>query len=201
MITIYHARRARSARIIWLLEELAVPYELEPIEFKMEVLRSPEYLQLHPLGLVPVVRLDGQLMIESGAILEFLLEKYGQGRLAPAPAAAERMQYLQWFHYGEASLAAHVSQITRMRFGPEEKRDDGVLANARENLAESLPVIERALAGREHICGAEFSAADIMVSYGLVMARILRELPADLPNIAAYLERLKQRPAYARAWA
>ena len=202
MIKIYHARRARSARVIWLLEELGVSYELEPLEFKLEVLRSPEYRQKHPLGLVPVVEVDGQRIIESGAILEFLLEKHGAGRLAPPPATAERAEYLQWFHFGEASLAAHVSDITRQRFGAGSANPSAdILAQARERMTDSLRLVEHTLNGREYICGAAFSAADIMVSYGIVMARILRELPAELPNVTAYLERLKGRPAYARAWA
>jgi len=202
MIKIHHARRARSARVIWLLEELGVPYAIEPLEFKLEVLRSPEYRQLHPLGLVPVVEVDGKRIFESGAILEFLLEKHGAGRLAPPPATPERAEYLQWFHFGEASLAAHVSDITRQRFGSGAAGPSAdILAQARGRVTESLKVVERTLDGREFICGDTFSAADIMVSYGIVMARILRELPAELPNISAYLERLKTRPAYARAWA
>lgn len=205
MIKIYHARRARSARVIWLLEELGVPYELETIEFTAEVLQSPTYLKLHPLGRIPVVQDGPVTLFESGAILEYLLEKYGEGRLAPAPATPERAEYLQWFHFGEASLATHVSEIVRQRFGrPSEApapTNDAILALGRERLARALAVVDRTLNGRAYICGPSFTAADIMVSYGITMARIVRELPAELEAVAAYLERLKQRPAYARAWA
>lgn len=201
MITIYHAKRSRSARVIWLLEELGdVPYTLSEVSFTPEAMRSPEHLARHPLGLLPVVEDGAERIFESGAIVEYLLEKYGRGRLAPPPSAAGRGEYLQWFHFGEASLAVYVSQIVRQRFGKPQVKGPDVLAAAQAQFAESAAVVDRALAGREYICG-EFSAADIMLSYGFVMARITRELPAELANVAAYLERLKQRPAYAKAWA
>jgi glutathione S-transferase len=202
MIKIHHSRRTRSARVIWLLEELGVPYVLEPVEFKPDVLRSPEHLALHPLGQLPVVEIDGIRMIESGAIVEFLLERYGGGRLEPPRGAPERAPYLQWFHFGEASLAVHVTYIVRNRFGkPEAERLPAVVEEARGHVGRGLAVVERALEGREHVAGDAFTAADIMVAYGIVMAKIIGELPKDLPNVAAYLARLKDRPAYGAAWA
>jgi glutathione S-transferase len=200
MIKIYHSRRARSARVVWLLEELGVPYELEQVDFKPATLKSPEYLKLHPLGQIPVMQEDGVTIFESGAIVEYLLEKYGQGRLAPLPGTPQRAEYLQWFHYGEASLARYMSDIVRLRFREQVQEGDPTLAKARERFAETLAVVDRALAGREFICGPDFSAADIMIAYGIVMARIVRELPAEFANLGAYLERLKPRPAYERAW-
>ena len=201
MIKIYHAKRARSARVIWLLEELGVPYELSVLEFKAEVLKSPEHLARHPLGQLPVVEVDGVRFIESGAHVQFLLEQHGQGRLEPQPGGAARALYLQWFHFGEASLAVHVSGIVRQRFGrPPEELVPAALEESRRSLSAAAEVVERALEGKRFICGEEFSAADIMVSYGLIMARIVRELPERFSNIAAYLERLKERPSYAKAW-
>lgn len=203
MITIHHARRARSARVIWLLEELGVPYQLHTLEFKQEALQSPEHMRLHPLGLVPVIQ-DGDItMYESGAILEWVLENYANGRLAPAAGSgAARAEYLQWFHFGEASIAVYVSEIVRNRFGfPEAERSDDVVVYARRRLRKALDVVEGVVAQREWMLGAEFSAADIMVAYGIVMARITAELPKELTAIAGYLERLKKRPAYAKAWA
>jgi glutathione S-transferase len=201
MIKIHHARRARSVRVIWLLEELGVAYEIEPLEFKREKLQSPDYLKLHPLGQVPVVQ-DGDLTIfESGAIVEYLLEKYGEGRLAPAPGTRQRGQYLQWFHFGEAGLARHVSEIVRHRFGNESERIPEIVTASRERLRETLAVVERALEGQSYVLGAHLTAADIMIAYGIVIAKIIGELPADLPNITAYVGRLKERTAYQRAWA
>jgi glutathione S-transferase len=199
MIKIYHSRRARSARVIWLLEELAVPYEIAQVEFTPAVLKGPEHLKLHPLGHVPVIQ-DGALtMFESGAILEYLLESYGEGRLAPALKSPERALYLQWFHYGEASLARYMSDIVRYRFR-ETDTPDFVLNRARERFHNAVAAVDRALQNQEYIAGPSFSAADIMIAYGLVMARIIREVPAEFTNVAAYMERLKQRPAYDKAW-
>jgi glutathione S-transferase len=201
MVKIYHSRRARSARVIWLLEELGVPYELELLEFKPEALQSPEYLKVQPLGQVPAIRDGAVSMFESGAIVQYLLEKHGETRLAPAPGTPQRAEYLQWFHFGEASLANYVSMIVRERFGKADAGpNEALLTEARKRLKASVAVIDRALEGRAFICGANFTAADIMVSYGIVMARIIRELPAEFANVAGYLERLKQRPGYDKAW-
>jgi glutathione S-transferase len=202
MLKIHHARRARSARIIWLLEELAVPYELVPLEFKPEILKSPEYKALHPLGQVPVIQIDGITMFESGAILEYLLEKYGEGRLAPALGSQDRPLYLQWFHYGEASLARHMGDIVRHRFAlPELERNLAFLDEARRRFRDALAVVDRALEGRKYMLGDPFTAADIMIAYAIVMGRITKELPAEFANVGSYLARLQDRPAYERAWA
>jgi glutathione S-transferase len=171
------------------------------MEFKPEVLKSPEHLARHPLGQLPVVEVDGVRFFESGAHLQFLLERYGQGRLEPSPGSAERALYLQWFHYGEASLAVYLSQIVRQRFGrPPEQLVPAALEEFRRTFVNAGEVVERELASKPYICGDDFTAADIMVAYGLIMARIIRELPDTWTNIAAYLERLKQRPSYAKAW-
>jgi glutathione S-transferase len=200
MIKLYHSKRARSARVIWLLEELSVPYELAKVEFTPEALKSPAHLKLHPLGHVPVIQ-DGELtMFESGAIVDYLLEKHGKGRLEPAQGSVERGLYLQWFHYGEATLARYMSDIVRYRFR-ETDTPELIVDRARQRFIKSVAVVDRALEGRAYISGDSFSAADIMIAYGLVVARIIRELPTDFANVAAYMERLKERPAYDKAWA
>jgi glutathione S-transferase len=187
--------------VIWLLEELGVPYELHRLDFTPDALQAPEHLQLHPLGQVPVVEVEGQTMIESGAILEYLLERYGQGQLAPPTGSMARAEYLQWFHYGEASLARYVSDVVRTRFGmPESVRCAEYTPYARERYILALAPVDKVLNSREYIVGSDFTAADIMVSYGIIMGKITGELPKDLLNVAAYMERLKQRPAYLKAW-
>jgi glutathione S-transferase len=202
MIKVHHARRARSARVIWALEELGVQYEIHPMEFSNTVLQSAEYKKLHPLGQVPVIEDRGLVMFESGAILEYILEEHGEGRLAPAPRTAQRPVYLQWFHFGEGEIARHVSEIVRNRFGkPPEGRLDAVIEESRQRLRASLAVIDSALSGKPFIVGEDFTAADIMVSYGITMSKIIGEYPKEFANVTAYLERLKGRPAYARAWA
>ncbi len=212
MIKVHHARRARSVRVLWLLEELGQPYEVRQVEFKAEALQSPEYLAVHPLGQLPAIEDGDVTMFESGAIVEYLLEQYGQGKLAPAPRSRERAEYLQWFHFGEASLARYVSDVVRSRFGRivapgvreeagDAERSAAVLRYARERIAAPLALVDRTLRDRSFICGSDFSAADIMVSYGIVMAKIIGELAPEYTHLAAYIERLKARPAYAKAWA
>lgn len=202
MITVHHSRRARSVRVIWLLEELGIPYQVQPLEFSYDARHTPAYLAMHPLGQVPVIQ-DGELtLFESGAIVEYILERYGEGRLAPAIGSPARPKYLQWFHYGEASLARCISDIVRNRFGePEAERVPAALGPIRRRTHDALAVVERALQGREYILGTEFSAADIMVSYGITMLKVIGEFPNDVPEAAGYLGRLKQRPGYQRAWA
>jgi glutathione S-transferase len=201
MVKIYHSRRARSVRVIWLLEELGVPYEIETLAFKRETLKSAEYLKLHPLGQIPVIRDEKVTMFESGAIVQYLLETYGEGRLAPPPGAPQRAEYLQWFHFGEAGPARLVAEIVRHRFEhPDHERIPEIIPQSRRRLGETLAVVERALEGRSYILGADFTAADIMIAYGVVIAKIIRELPANLPNLTGYIGRLKERTAYQRAW-
>jgi glutathione S-transferase len=145
---------------------------------------------------------DGDLkLIESGAIVQYFLEKHGQGRLEPAVGSPDRGPYLQWFHFGEATLARFTGEIVRHRFGlPESIRVPTVVDATRPRLREALALVDGALEGREFILGGAFSAADIMVSYGIIMAKIAGELPPELTNLATYIGRLKERPGYKKAW-
>jgi len=203
MLTVHHAQAGRSVRVIWLCEELGLEYEVRTVEFKPEVLQSPTYLALHPLGQIPVLRDGGITVYESGAILEYLLEQYGAGRLAPDRSAKrQRAEYLQWFHFGEATLARRSSIITRNRFRmPKTDRVPEVLPQARRDYVAALELVETTLAARPFICGDVFTAADIMVSYGITVGKLVGELPRDLPHVHGYLARLKERSGYRCAWA
>jgi glutathione S-transferase len=200
MIKLYHCPRTRSVRIYWLLEELGVPYELVPIDFTPESLKSPEYLKVNPLGKVPSIQ-DGELtMFESGAILEYILEKYGKGRLAPAPGTPARGPFLQWVHFAEATALPPLTEIAQHTlFKPEAERIPAVVTDARKRAAVILAVLEQTLAGKPYLLGAEFSAADIMMAYGLLLMKWFGVLSSAYPNVVAYLERLEQRPALQKA--
>lgn len=202
MIKIVHAKRTRSARVIWLLEELGVPYTLVTVEFSPEHLKSPEHQSMHPLGQLPVVFDDETKLLESGAIVQYFLEKHGQGRLEPAVGSKDRGSYLTWFHFGEASLASQVSLIVKHRFNlPESERVPAVVEATRPHLLKALRAVDNVLGQHPFIVGDDFTAADIMVSYGIIMAKIVGELPPELGNLTAYISRLKERPAYKKAWA
>jgi glutathione S-transferase len=201
MITLYHAPASRSARVRFLLEELGLPYRLETLSFTDGSLQRPAYLAKNPLGRVPTLEDDGVVLFESGAILEHLLERHGAGRLAPAPGSPERPAFLQWLHWSEATLMPPLGEIVAHSFlRPEAERVPAVVADARRRLRRCLAVVEKELAGREAILPSGFCAADIMLSYGLQLAKLLGLLDEDLPHTRAYLERLATRPAFQKAW-
>jgi glutathione S-transferase len=197
MITLYHAPFSRSLRVRWLLEELGLEYRLETRSFPE--LKRPEHLALHPLGKVPALT-DGEIVLfESGAILQHLLERYGEGRLEPKPGTKERALFWQWFHYAEASVTPPLGLIVRHTvLLPEAERIPAVAAGARAQTRETLAPVERALEGRSWLL-PEFSAADVMMGYSVKLASLMRLLDAATPNLAAYLARCEERPAYKRA--
>jgi glutathione S-transferase len=197
MITLYHSSRARSARILWLLEELGIPYEVKEIAFTPDSLKSPEYLAIHPLGKVPAVR-DGELTIfESGAIVEYLVERYGNGRLAPPLGSPLRAPYLQWLHFAEATALPPLSDLAQhTMFKPEEERIAAVAADARQRVVQVVEVLEQAIQGRRYFAGDEFTAADVMMGYSLTLMKWFGLIGAEQPNLSAYLTRIEQRPAY-----
>jgi glutathione S-transferase len=181
----------------WLLEELGLPYRLETHRFPD--LRRPEYLALHPLGKVPVL-VDGDLVLyESGAILQHLLERYGEGRFEPKRGSGERSLFWQWFHYAEASVTPPLGMIVRhTMLLPEAQRLPAVAAEARTHAANVLAPVERALAGRSWLL-TEPSAADVMMGYSVRLASLLGVVGEATPSLAAYLARCAERPAYQRA--
>ena len=196
MIKLYHAPRTRSVRIYWLLEELGLPYELKTVEFTPQTLKSPEYLKVHPLGKVPSIEDDGLTMFESGAILEYLLEKYGKGRLAPAPGTPTRGPFLQWVHFAEATALPPLADIAAHSFvRPEAERIPAVIPDARNRATAVLGVIEQALGSKPYLLGNEFSGADIMMGYALLLMKWFGLVTDAYPKSAAYLARLEQRPA------
>jgi glutathione S-transferase len=197
MIKLYHGPRTRSIRIYWLLEELGLAYELETVEY-----RPPHtiFSQQTPLGKFPVLE-DGEVvMFESGAILEYVLDRYAPGRLAPAPGTPARALFLQWVHYAEATLMPPILDIVRhTMLKPEPERIPAVAADGRVRTLATLAVLERALEGREYLPGPAFSGADIMLGYPLFLSNLLGVLDDKLPNVRAYWSRLASRPALRKA--
>ena len=198
---IFHAPNTRSVRVIWLFEELGLPYELERFTLGDPAMRTPEYRRVHPMGRVPALQ-DGDVTIyESGAIVQYVLARYGNGRLAPEVSSPEFPTYLQWLHYAEGMLMPQVNVIVvETRFLPPEKRSPENLARATKLLTRMLEPVDAALAGREYLAG-EFSGADIMTGHACVVAARLGADLSDKPNVAAYVERLKARPALQKALA
>jgi glutathione S-transferase len=199
MITLFHAAKSRSVRVRWLLEELGVPYEVKTLTFTPDSLKGAEYAKVNPLGRVPAI-VDGDVtMFESGAIVEWLLEQYGQGRLAPKPGSPTRPAYLQWFHFAEGTALPPLSDFVQHAFlRPEAQRIPAMVPDAQRRAAEWLDVVEQALAGKTWITGEEFTAADVMLGYALGLAQLVG-MVGDRPNVTAYLARCAARAAFQKA--
>jgi glutathione S-transferase len=197
-IKLYHAPMTRSLRVRWLLEELGADYELVQLDFMAGDLQKPDYLGKHPLGKVPTLEIDGATIWESGAMVEYLCEKFG--KLAPPPGSPKRAEFLQWVHFSEATAMPPIGQFFQNAFiKPEEKRIPAVLPEAQEAIAKWLKVLDEHLKGRKYLLGDEFSAADVMMGYTVNGAKFGGMLDARYPNVEAYLTRLGERPAFQRA--
>jgi glutathione S-transferase len=212
MLTVHHLNNSRSQRVLWLLEELGVPYEIKRYERdRKTMLAPPELRAIHPLGKSPVVVDDGQTVAESGAIIEYLVDRYGAGRLAPTPGTPERLRYTYWLHYAEGSampplllklVASRIATAPMPFFAkPVARKIAGTLQASfvDPQLKLHLSYIDQALAATGWFVGDTFSAADIQMSFPLEAASARAGLGTKFPHIAAFLERIHQRPAYQRA--
>ncbi len=196
MLTLHHAPNSRAGRIVWLLEELGLPYELNRMEFHPKHLKSDEHRARHPLGRVPVLD-DGDVSIyESGAIVEYVIARHTDGALKPAVDSPLYPEFLQWFHYCEGMVMPPINTIVvQTILLPPERQDETVLGQAQRLLSKSLAPVETALEGREYLIG-DFSAADIMLGHAVYMSNRLGCVDDSMPNIASYIGRLESRPAF-----
>ncbi|MAG00398.1 MAG: glutathione S-transferase family protein [Pseudomonadales bacterium] len=201
MLKLHHAPNSRSGRIVWLLKELDMPFELNAMAFHPKDLKSDDHRARHPLGRVPVLE-DGDVMIyESGAIMEYIMARYGDGGLKPAVDSPDFPAYLQWFHYSEGMVMPPINIImVNTVLLPPDRRDENALNQAKRLLGKALAPINEALEGKEYLAGT-FSAADIQLGHASIMSGRLGMIGDDMPNLAAYVERLQQRPACQEAFA
>ena len=199
MLRLHFAPNSRAGRIVWLLGELGLPYDLNKMSFHPKDLKSEEHRARHPLGRVPVLE-DGEVTLyESGAIVEYVLERHAPGRLKPAVDAPEYPVYLQWFHYTEGMVMPPINTIVvHTLLLPEERRDATVLGQAQRLLTKSLGPVDDALEGRDYLIG-EFSGADIMLGHACFMANRLGCVPEEMEHLKAYVQRIADRPAFQTA--
>jgi len=195
LLKLYHCAETRSMRSLWLLNELQIPFELIDMPFDLSVMRSADYLAVHPLGRVPCI-VDGDFrLFESGAIAEYLCERYpaaGLGRLAED---AERYEWLQWIHYSE-TVAVHAATLVQQRFFIASADRSAVVVKLEgRRLEKTVEVLQASLGERHYLLRSGFSAADIGVGYSLHLADRLITL-AKFPRVLQYLERLRARPAF-----
>jgi glutathione S-transferase len=197
MIEVHHLNNSRSQRVLWLLEELELPYEIVHYQRDAQTnLAPPELERIHPLGKSPVVKDGDQVVIESGAILEYLARKYGKGRLAPPESSPEFVRYLQWMHYAEGSAMLPVMlKLYTSRLGEAAKPLE---ARIQSEIERHFGYLDSQLAGSDYFVGSELSAADIQLSFPIQAAKLLHGLE-KFPNLARFLQRVQARPAYRRA--
>ena len=212
MIAVHHLNNSRSQRVLWMLEELGLDYEIKPYQ-RQPSMQAPDSLRVvHPLGKSPVITDGDKTLAESGAILEYLAESYGKGRLTPPPGTPERLRYTYFMHYAEGSLMPLLFMklvFTRLpERVPWAMRPVARMISAGADKALLGPQIsnhfaflEGELAGRDWFAGALFSAADIQMSYPIEAAASRAGLGAKLPRLKAFVDRVQARPAYQRALA
>ena len=196
MLRLYFAPMTRAVRIAWLLEELGLPYELERVAFEPPSRRF--FAQATPTGKLPTL-VDGDVVLcESGAIAEYVVERHGGGRLAPAVGSPRRAEYLQWLHFAESTAFPPLGNLVWLtRYRGEGERYGELVADTRERAAAGLDFLEQGLGERTWLLGDEFSAADAMMGFTLAAAKMLGVLDARRhPRVQAYLGRCEARPAY-----
>ena len=196
MLTLHFAPNSRAGRIVWLLEELGLPYEMNKMAFHPKDLKSDAHRARHPLGRVPVLD-DGDVRLyESGAIVEYVLERHKNGGLKPAANDTTFPAYLQWFHYCEGMVMPPVNTIVvQTLLLPPERRDETVHGQAQRLLGKALQPVDDALAGKDYLIG-DFSAADIMLGHACFMSDRLGCVGEGMTNLKSYVERIKARPAF-----
>ena len=212
MLTVHHLENSRSQRILWLLEELGVDYEIKRYgRDKHTRFAPPELKAIHPLGKAPVIT-DGQMTVaESGAIIEYIVDNYGKGRLRPEEGTAERLAYTYWLHYAEGtfmplmiiSLILGRIETAPLPFfaRPIAKR---IVRKVREsyldhNVKNNLDFMEATLTKTNWFCGNQLTAADIQMSFPLEAAEVRTNLGSDYPKLVGFLARMRARPAYKAA--
>ena len=212
MVVVHHLNNSRSQRVLWLLEELGAPYELERYERDAKtMLAPPSLLAIHPLGKSPVI-VDGDVTVaESGAIIEYLVGKYGDGRLIPPAGTAQKLRYTYWLHYAEGSAMTPLLfklVFDRIATNPApwpisaiSRRIAATVNNAfiAPNLKRHLDYIEAELGAHTWFAGDQFTAADMQMSFPLEIAVTRAGLNASRPKSMAFLERIHARDAYKRA--
>ncbi|NQY90650.1 MAG: glutathione S-transferase family protein [Deltaproteobacteria bacterium] len=198
MIKLWYAPLTRSIRVLWLLEELGVSYELERVEFKVPSSRF--FVQDTPTGKLPTIEDGGLVLCESGAIVEYLVECYGEGRLAPPRGTPERGRYLQWIHMAEGTVFPPVGILVWLSRYRTDGDEYAALQEATRARAEAgVQFVENELSSGQYLLGDDFSAADVMMGFSLVAARFMDVIDDRYPAVQAYLSRLEQRPAYREA--
>ncbi|WP_299145346.1 glutathione S-transferase family protein [uncultured Tateyamaria sp.] len=199
MLKLYFAPGSRAVRVAWMLEEMGAAYELESYKLGDPAMRGADYRAIHPMGRVPVLE-DGSVRImESGAILEYLIARHGGEAFKPAADSPFFPDYLTWLHYAEGMLMPPVnSYMVETVFLPPDRQSVVHAKRAKKLLGQMLVAVDQALADRSFLAGT-FSAADIMTGSAAMTAQTIGVDMSEMPHLRDYIDRLAQRPAYVKA--
>jgi len=197
MLKLYAAPRTRSLRVAWLLEELEVPHEVMLSEFQPT--RDRFFIQSTPTGKFPTIDDDGFILFESGAIIEYLLEKHGDTTLVPPAGSREKAEWLQWLHFADGTAFPPLGIVIWLTvYRDDAARHGELIEDARQRADSAFALLSERLQGRQWLLGERFSAADIMVGFTLLAARLLGIVEAD-SELGRYIARLEARPTFQRA--
>ena len=211
MLTVHHLENSRSQRILWLLEELGVDYDIKRYGRDKETsLAPPELQDVHPLGKAPVIEDDGQVVAESRAIVEYLVGKYDDGTLLPKAGTPQRLAYTYWLHYAESSLmplllmSLIMSRIETKAPALVRPIARKIAQSVREgyldpNLERHLGFCDKTLQESAWFCGDAMTAADCQMSFAIEAAEVRTDLRSEFPHLADFLDRVRARPAYKAA--
>jgi len=196
MITVHHLNDSRSQRIIWLLEELELPYEIKFYQRDAKTrLAPPELAAVHPLGKSPVITENGRAIAESGAIVEYITRHHGNGRLRPATDSADYDTYLEWLHYAEGS--AMLPLLMNLYVGRLGDAGAPLHPRIEGEIARHLGYVNQSLAGKEYFVAGKLTGADIQMSFVGELAAVFRKID-PYPNLKGWLARMHARPAFRR---
>lgn len=199
MITVYHLETSRSERIVWLMEELGLPYDLQVFPRETTGAAPHPLKEIHTLGKAPVIRDGDTVLAESGAIVDYIVHRHGGGRLAVAPADSAYARYVYWLHFAEGSLMS-LLLIALVLSRIKEAAASPVTARIRERMKQTLNFVDAELGAGPWFAGEAFSAADVMMVFPFTTLRNFLDVDlAPYANIAAYLARVRDRPAYRKA--
>ena len=197
---LYYARESRAVRVAWVLEELGLDYDVHKFSLGDRSMREPAYLSLHPMGRVPTLE-DGKIrLFESGAIVQYILEKYGNGRFVPRSNNSNFARYLQWFHYAEGMIMPPMNTlVVETILLPPERRTEVNVKRASKLLNQMLYAVNENLSDKAYLVGPEMTAAEFMTGHAVIMSQRLGIDMQDKPYLIEYIKRLETRDAFITA--
>lgn len=197
-LTIHHLHASTSERVLWLCEELGVPYELKTYD-RQPLLAPPELKALHPQGSAPTIQDGNVTLAETGACIEYIAHKHGNGRLFLPPSHPNYADFLYWFHWSNGTLMGNIGRIMMAKFAGLEP-DNKMVGYSKDRLGKSLKILDDRVKESKWLAGEEFTAADVMIVFPITTGRYFAQFSLkEYPNLVAYLGRVSERAAYRKA--